>query len=242
MRALDDAVRAGKVLHVGISDTPAWVVATGQHPRRWRGRSPVRRPAGPLQPAQPRRRARADARGRSARDERCRLVPAGWRACYRASSPGPAAPTSATRLPPTRSATTTTPSPGRYNGRRRRARRHPLPGGAGVDDGPLRSRPPDPRRAPARSAPRQPRRRSTSRCPPSVAQPRRAPPRSTPASRTTSSATCSRSSSARPATWSRCAAANCRRHAWGVTPRSGGSRSGRRGRRSGRAVRPLAAR
>jgi aryl-alcohol dehydrogenase-like predicted oxidoreductase len=27
MRALDDAVRAGKVLHVGISDTPAWVVA-----------------------------------------------------------------------------------------------------------------------------------------------------------------------------------------------------------------------
>ncbi|HEV8192159.1 MAG TPA: aldo/keto reductase [Ktedonobacterales bacterium] len=27
MRALDDAVRAGKVLYVGISDTPAWVVA-----------------------------------------------------------------------------------------------------------------------------------------------------------------------------------------------------------------------
>jgi aryl-alcohol dehydrogenase-like predicted oxidoreductase len=27
MRALDDQVRAGKVLHVGISDTPAWVVA-----------------------------------------------------------------------------------------------------------------------------------------------------------------------------------------------------------------------
>ena len=27
MRALDDAVRAGKVLHVGVSDTPAWVVA-----------------------------------------------------------------------------------------------------------------------------------------------------------------------------------------------------------------------
>ena len=27
MRALDDAVRAGKVLHVGISDVPAWVVA-----------------------------------------------------------------------------------------------------------------------------------------------------------------------------------------------------------------------
>lgn len=27
MRALDDAVRAGKVLYVGVSDTPAWVVA-----------------------------------------------------------------------------------------------------------------------------------------------------------------------------------------------------------------------
>lgn len=27
MRALDEAVRAGKVLHVGISDTPAWVVS-----------------------------------------------------------------------------------------------------------------------------------------------------------------------------------------------------------------------
>jgi aryl-alcohol dehydrogenase-like predicted oxidoreductase len=27
MRALDDAVRAGKVLHVGASNTPAWGVA-----------------------------------------------------------------------------------------------------------------------------------------------------------------------------------------------------------------------
>ncbi|MDH3197249.1 MAG: aldo/keto reductase [Candidatus Krumholzibacteria bacterium] len=27
MRALDDLVRAGKVLHVGVSDTPAWIVA-----------------------------------------------------------------------------------------------------------------------------------------------------------------------------------------------------------------------
>src|SRR6185437_11700431 len=29
MRALDDVVRAGKVLYVGISDTPAWIVAQG---------------------------------------------------------------------------------------------------------------------------------------------------------------------------------------------------------------------
>ena len=27
MRALDDAVRSGKILHLGVSDTPAWVVA-----------------------------------------------------------------------------------------------------------------------------------------------------------------------------------------------------------------------
>lgn len=38
MRALDDAVRAGKVLHIGISDAPAWVVAqanTLAHHRGW---------------------------------------------------------------------------------------------------------------------------------------------------------------------------------------------------------------
>ena len=34
MRALDDEVRAGRILYVGISDTPAWVVAQGQHPGR----------------------------------------------------------------------------------------------------------------------------------------------------------------------------------------------------------------
>ena len=33
MRALDDIVRTGKVLAIGISDTPAWVIARG-HPRR----------------------------------------------------------------------------------------------------------------------------------------------------------------------------------------------------------------
>jgi aryl-alcohol dehydrogenase-like predicted oxidoreductase len=30
MRALDDQVRAGKILHIGISDAPAWVVARAQ--------------------------------------------------------------------------------------------------------------------------------------------------------------------------------------------------------------------
>jgi aryl-alcohol dehydrogenase-like predicted oxidoreductase len=41
MRALDDLVRAGKVLYVGMSDTPAWVVARAQALTEWRGWSPV---------------------------------------------------------------------------------------------------------------------------------------------------------------------------------------------------------
>jgi aryl-alcohol dehydrogenase-like predicted oxidoreductase len=40
MRALDDAVRAGKVLYVGISDAPAWVVARANTLAGWHGWSP----------------------------------------------------------------------------------------------------------------------------------------------------------------------------------------------------------
>ena len=40
MRALDDAVRAGKILHVGVSDTPAWVVAQANTLAQWRGWTP----------------------------------------------------------------------------------------------------------------------------------------------------------------------------------------------------------
>jgi aryl-alcohol dehydrogenase-like predicted oxidoreductase len=40
IRALDDAVRAGKVLYVGISDTPAWVVARANTLAEWRGWTP----------------------------------------------------------------------------------------------------------------------------------------------------------------------------------------------------------
>ncbi|HEV7708169.1 MAG TPA: aldo/keto reductase [Asanoa sp.] len=40
MRALDDAVTAGKVLYVGVSDTPAWVVARANTLAEWRGWSP----------------------------------------------------------------------------------------------------------------------------------------------------------------------------------------------------------
>jgi aryl-alcohol dehydrogenase-like predicted oxidoreductase len=37
MRALDDAVAAGKVLYVGISDAPAWLIARANTLAEWRG-------------------------------------------------------------------------------------------------------------------------------------------------------------------------------------------------------------
>jgi aryl-alcohol dehydrogenase-like predicted oxidoreductase len=40
MRALDDVVRSGKALYVGISDAPAWVIARGQTLAELRGWSP----------------------------------------------------------------------------------------------------------------------------------------------------------------------------------------------------------
>jgi len=40
LRALDDLVRSGKVLYVGISDTPAWVVSAAQVAAELRGWSP----------------------------------------------------------------------------------------------------------------------------------------------------------------------------------------------------------
>jgi aryl-alcohol dehydrogenase-like predicted oxidoreductase len=40
-RALDDAVRAGKILHIGLSDVPAWVVSRAQAFSDLRGLAPV---------------------------------------------------------------------------------------------------------------------------------------------------------------------------------------------------------
>ncbi len=40
MRALDDAVSAGKVLYIGVSDTPAWVVSRANTLAEWRGWTP----------------------------------------------------------------------------------------------------------------------------------------------------------------------------------------------------------
>jgi aryl-alcohol dehydrogenase-like predicted oxidoreductase len=41
MRALDDLVRQGKILHIGLSDTPAWVVSEGHAIAKMRGWTPV---------------------------------------------------------------------------------------------------------------------------------------------------------------------------------------------------------
>ncbi|MFD1500803.1 aldo/keto reductase [Streptosporangium lutulentum] len=40
MRALDDAVRAGKILYVGMSDAPAWVISHANTLAEWRGWTP----------------------------------------------------------------------------------------------------------------------------------------------------------------------------------------------------------
>lgn len=40
-RALDDAVRAGKVLHIGLSDVPAWVVSRAHAYHELRGYAPI---------------------------------------------------------------------------------------------------------------------------------------------------------------------------------------------------------
>jgi aryl-alcohol dehydrogenase-like predicted oxidoreductase len=40
MRALDDAVRAGKILYAGVSDAPAWVVARANTLAQWRDWTP----------------------------------------------------------------------------------------------------------------------------------------------------------------------------------------------------------
>ena len=62
MRALDDQVRAGKILYVGVSDTPAWIVAQANTLAR-SGAGPRRRVAGGVQSDSARRGARAAANG-----------------------------------------------------------------------------------------------------------------------------------------------------------------------------------
>ena len=57
MRALDDQVRAGKVLYVGVSDWPAWEVAQANTLAELRGWSPFVGTADQVQPDGAHRRA-----------------------------------------------------------------------------------------------------------------------------------------------------------------------------------------
>ncbi|OJU80674.1 MAG: aldo/keto reductase [Chlamydia sp. 32-24] len=41
LRAFDDLVKSGKILHVGLSDTPAWIIAKGDTLASFRGYSPI---------------------------------------------------------------------------------------------------------------------------------------------------------------------------------------------------------
>jgi aryl-alcohol dehydrogenase-like predicted oxidoreductase len=66
MRALDDEIRAGRILYVGISDTPAWIVSRANTLAEWRGLTPF---AG-LQPPAARRRTGSAPDGRGVRDGR----------------------------------------------------------------------------------------------------------------------------------------------------------------------------
>ena len=50
MRGLDDLVRAGKVLYVGVSDTPAWKVAQANTLARAARLDAASRPADRVQP------------------------------------------------------------------------------------------------------------------------------------------------------------------------------------------------
>jgi len=40
MRGLDDLVRSGKILYIGVSDTPAWIVSQGNMLATLRGWTP----------------------------------------------------------------------------------------------------------------------------------------------------------------------------------------------------------
>ena len=78
----------------GVGDRP------GQHPGRVARLDAVRRPAGALQPAAPRHRARAAADGRGARPDRDRVEPAGRRGAVRQVHRRRARPAAGTRIDP----------------------------------------------------------------------------------------------------------------------------------------------
>ena len=73
MRAFDDLVRAGKVLYVGISDSPAWVVSQSNTLAELRGWTRYVGLADRVQPAGTHRRARVDPDGKEPGADRAGL-------------------------------------------------------------------------------------------------------------------------------------------------------------------------
>ncbi len=157
MRALDDAVRSGKVLYVGISDAPAWVVSRANTLAEWRGWSPFAALQVPY--------------SLLSRDAERELLPmaetlgmsvAAWSPLHNGvlsgkyTRPGGVAPARRPALLPRGDRGTRTDGgrSGPVGGRR--TRRLPGPGGHRLDHGPLPHRPPHHRRPPCHPAHRQP--------------------------------------------------------------------------------------
>jgi len=74
MRALDDEARAGKILYLGVSDTRLGG-GPGEHPGAVARADRLHQPAGAVQPAPARHRARAPADGRGDEHDARRLEP-----------------------------------------------------------------------------------------------------------------------------------------------------------------------
>ena len=155
MRALDDAVRAGKVLYVGVSDTPAWVASRANTLAEWRGWSPLVGIQAPYSLIQ--------------RDIERELLPMAESAAMSLAAWSPLA-GGILSGKFTRGDVTSGESNHRRHGQRtrprhrpnrpgrgRRARRHLVAGGDRVDDGTQPSGASNRRRQAARSARRQPR-------------------------------------------------------------------------------------
>ena len=79
MRALDDLVRAGKILYVGVSDAPAWVVSRANTMAELRDWSAVRGAAGGVQPDRTDAGAGVDSDGAGTGDDDNAMVAAGGR-------------------------------------------------------------------------------------------------------------------------------------------------------------------
>lgn len=153
MRALDEAVASGKVLHLGLSDTPAWVAAQAATLAHCQGQSP---PA-VLQ-------ARYSLLSRDAeRDlipaaEELGMIVAAWSPLGGGALPGkytlPGDTCDGSR-PSAASVPEHEQAIARRPGGRRRDRSQRISGRAGLDDDPLPDRAPDPGRPSARPAPGQ---------------------------------------------------------------------------------------